>query len=257
MEKKYLGLKGLTELIIKVKTALNTKQDTLIFDKVPTESSKNPVESGGIKSYIDQVSLEGKVDLSGYAKTSDVDSKINTAKSELQNSINTSKQDKLTFDDTPTANSDNPVKSGGIKNYVDGQVSKIPKFSIAVVDQLPTSDISTTTIYLLKESKTDTQNIYAEYIYVNNAWEILGTQKVDLSGYVKTADLETKLNKKQDTLEFDQTPTAGSNKPVTSGGIFTALDAKVNASDFVEITESEVDQLWGADVPANVNGKRY
>lgn len=40
----------------------------------------------------------------------------------LQNSINglsTSKQDKLTFDSTPTSNSTNPVTSGGVKTYVD------------------------------------------------------------------------------------------------------------------------------------------
>lgn len=33
------------------------------------------------------------------------------------------KQDLLTFDDTPTTNSDNPVKSKGIKSYVDTAVS--------------------------------------------------------------------------------------------------------------------------------------
>lgn len=36
------------------------------------------------------------------------------------------KQDVLTFDDTPTAGSDNPVKSGGIKTAIDAAVSSIP-----------------------------------------------------------------------------------------------------------------------------------
>lgn len=35
------------------------------------------------------------------------------------------KQNTLTFDDTPTTNSNNPVKSGGIKSYVDGLVGDI------------------------------------------------------------------------------------------------------------------------------------
>ena len=39
------------------------------------------------------------------------------------------------------------------------------------------------------------------------------------------------LASKQDTLTFDNTPTAGSNNPVKSGGIKTALDAKANAAD--------------------------
>lgn len=35
----------------------------------------------------------------------------------------TSKQDKLTFDNTPTAGSNNPVKSGGVKTYVDDKAT--------------------------------------------------------------------------------------------------------------------------------------
>ena len=37
-----------------IKTLLNTKQDVLTFDDVPTEDSDNPVKSKGIKSYIDK-----------------------------------------------------------------------------------------------------------------------------------------------------------------------------------------------------------
>jgi hypothetical protein len=36
------------------------------------------------------------------------------------------------------------------KEYVDDMVSKIPKFGIIVVEELPTENISTTTVYLLK-----------------------------------------------------------------------------------------------------------
>lgn len=35
------------------------------------------------------------------------------------------KQDALTFDNVPTQNSNNPVKSGGIKTYVDSAVSQL------------------------------------------------------------------------------------------------------------------------------------
>lgn len=36
------------------------------------------------------------------------------------------------------------------------------------------------------------------------------------------------LSGKQDTLTFDNTPTSGSTNPVTSGGVYTALDGKVS-----------------------------
>lgn len=61
-------------------------------------------------------------------------------------------------------------------------ISAIPKFSIQVVDELPSSDISDTTVYLLKTSTTESGNLYTEYIYVDG-WETLGTQTLDLSGY--------------------------------------------------------------------------
>lgn len=97
------------------------------------------------------------------------------------------KQDKLTFDTTPTENSQNPVTSEGIKSYVDSKVSTIPKMSFKVVDTLPTTDIATDTIYLLKNN-TEEGNLFTEYLFVNNTWELLGTQKMDMSDYLKKDD---------------------------------------------------------------------
>ena len=68
------------------------------------------------------------------------------------------------------------------KAEVNALVDTIPKFAIEVVNSLPTHDISTTTIYLVRDDSS-TGDIYKEYIYVNNTWEILGTQRVDLSNY--------------------------------------------------------------------------
>lgn len=68
-------------------------------------------------------------------------------------------------------------------------VSKIPKFAIEVVTTLPTENISTTTVYLKTGSKSDPDSMYDEYIYVNSKWELLGSQTVDLSGYVTTDEL--------------------------------------------------------------------
>ena len=62
-------------------------------------------------------------------------------------------------------------------------ISQIPKFTISVVTSLPASNISSTTVYLVKSSTTEDRDLYTEYIYVNGKWEILGSQKVDLTGY--------------------------------------------------------------------------
>ena len=61
--------------------------------------------------------------------------------------------------------------------------------SITIVNELPTEDISTSTLYLVKD--TDAQsNIYTEYLYVNGSWEIIGSQSLDLTGYIKTINGE-------------------------------------------------------------------
>lgn len=74
-------------------------------------------------------------------------------------------------------------------------VSAIPKFAIEVVTELPTENISNTTVYLVKHAHGD-KDIYDEWIYVNNAWEKIGNTDVDLSGYLKSADAaETYLTK--------------------------------------------------------------
>ena len=80
------------------------------------------------------------------------------------------------------------------------KISEIPKFSIEVVDTLPTTDISDTTVYLVKTSETESGNLYTEYIHVNGAWEKLGTQTVDLSDYYQKEETDSLLAKKAEKM---------------------------------------------------------
>lgn len=96
---------------------------------------------------------------------------------------------------------------------INQRISEIPKFAISVVESLPTTDISATTVYLLTGPKTETGNLYSEYIYVNNQWELLGTQNIDLQGYATTQYVNNELAKKQDSL------TPGSNISITNNTI--------------------------------------
>lgn len=222
-------------------TALDAKQDKLTFDTTPTAASTNPVTSGGIKTAIDaaKTAVEAEIpDVSGF---------ITKAVSDLTNYYLKTEVDSKVTD-------------------LESKISAIPKFAIEVVEALPTTGISTTTIYLLKTSTTETGNLYTEYIYVGTAWESLGTQTLDLSGYVttaalntalvsyaKTADvtaaisaaladyvtsatLATELAKKQDVLTVDTALSTTSTNPVQNKAIATALAGKADAADVV--TES-------------------
>ena len=80
------------------------------------------------------------------------------------------------------------------KVEIDSKVSAIPKFAIKPVNSLPTQDISDTTVYLLRTQNGEQGNMYDEYIYAENAWEKLGTQTIDLSGYYTAAEVDALLN---------------------------------------------------------------
>ena len=79
------------------------------------------------------------------------------------------------------------------QSEINTMISSIPKMSIEVVNNLPTTDIDSETIYLVRNTSSSGTNLFTEYIYVNNAWEELGAQQLDLSGYVTTAALNTAL----------------------------------------------------------------
>lgn len=67
-----------------------------------------------------------------------------------------------------------------------------------VVTTLPSTGVKGT-IYLVSSGGTS-PNVYDEYIWVNKAFEIIGTTAVDLSGYWAKADLVAITNAQIDTI---------------------------------------------------------
>lgn len=72
------------------------------------------------------------------------------------------KGDSVEYDDTELREE---IDDRYTKAEVDNMISVIPKFAIAVVNELPISDISTTTVYLVPNNSGETSNLYDEYIY--------------------------------------------------------------------------------------------
>lgn len=80
------------------------------------------------------------------------------------------------------------------------QISLIPKFNTLVVSELPTENISDTTVYLVTGTGTGENNLYEEYIYVKDedesegGWELLGTQtsNIDLDNYYTKEEIDNK-----------------------------------------------------------------
>ena len=86
------------------------------------------------------------------------------------------------------------------KTEVDTLIGQISTLHLEVVQVLPTQDISLNTIYLVPKQSAGTQNVYDEYIYVNNAWEHIGDTEVDLSNYYTKTQTDTLLDGKVDKV---------------------------------------------------------
>ena len=69
------------------------------------------------------------------------------------------------------------------------QLGNLDTVVAMVVTQLPTTDIKTNKIYLVKDSTTES-DLYQEYLYVDGKWEKIGThkQEVDLTDYAKKSE---------------------------------------------------------------------
>ena len=98
----------------------------------------------------------------------------------------------LSMQNLKTAFAQNNAK---MKEWVAAQVSAQKTFDIQWVDALPTTDISTSTIYMLKDiSSTKENNIYIEYVYKEDGgWEIIGSidaGSVNLENYYNKEETE-------------------------------------------------------------------
>ena len=74
------------------------------------------------------------------------------------------------------------------------QLGNLDTVVAMVVTQLPTTDIKTNKIYLVKDNTTE-GDLYQEYLYVDGKWEKIGThkQEVDLTDYVRKEDAVTEV----------------------------------------------------------------
>lgn len=108
------------------KATWNAKQDALAFDDAPAAGSNNPVKSSGIKTALDAKANDA--DLAAIAKSGNLADAAQDAThrvvTDTEKATWNAKQNALTFDTTPTANSSNPVTSGGVKTALDAKAAK-------------------------------------------------------------------------------------------------------------------------------------
>ena len=164
---------------------------------------------------------DGNIMLTGLS-ISDVQQKLTFDSAPTANSTNPvtsggvktaldAKQDTLTFDSTPTASSDNPVTSGGVKAYVDNKQS----LSREVLD----SEVGIRNAHSGDDEYDQAEIIGADRILIG-----IGEDAGDWKLYI---DNNNAGNLERALANPDTTPTANSNALITSGGVKASLDGKV------------------------------
>lgn len=179
------------------KSELDTKQNALTFDTIPTDGSTNPVESNGIFDAIKVVK-------------DDVDD-INELIPEA-------------------ASSENQLAD---KTYVGTEIGTAVTNvgqTITGVNNTLTQHISNTNVHLSNGQIEDIAKIDDINDDLNTVKGQIGTIEGKISSAASSTNklidkkyVDDELAEKQNTLEFDSTPTQDSLKPVTSGGIYTDI----------------------------------
>lgn len=137
------------------------------------------------------------------------------------------------------------------KAEVNSLISAISTLDIQAVNTLPTTDISTTTIYLVPSADPGAQNAKDEYINLDGTtagWEMIGTTAIDLSNYVTTSDLNTALASY--TTTTDLTTLLNAKQPKT-------LDTPVTIGSTTYTTVESLLQALSVktDIPSGTSGQ--
>ena len=152
----------------------------------------------------------------------------------------------ITIDPTPTANSDNPVASGGVFSALEGKLDSIP------IDSAPTDNSThlvtsggTKVALDAKQDELDFDSTPTSAsqnpVTSTGIHGALAGKQDNLTGISDVPGLDAALQGKQDNLTFDTVPTDGSNNPVTSEGIRTAIDAVTVGTEVRGVDRNDAD----------------
>ena len=172
---------------------------------------------------------------------------VNTIEKIQKNGVELTITNKTVDIDVPISTSDLTNNSGFITNTVNdlanyylkaetytqtevnNLIGQIKTISIEVVDSLPETGESNKIYFVPKDGTTG--DIYNEYIWINNAWELIGSTQIDLTGYATETwvnnQIKDFLNEAQVTEIVNNSLTSYYTKTQTDD----LLKGKANTSD--------------------------
>ena len=186
---------------------VNAKVDAIVVPDVTGFATKNEVEA--VNEKVDAIVIP---DVTGFATKEEVAVKA----------------------DAEALENETRAREEAIEGLRE-EIVALPKFKIVIVDVLPS--VGEPATFYLVATGSESENEYDEYVFVNNKWEKIGTQTLDLSEYAKVADVNT-LSGAVETLNLE----------------FDSVDEKLaglaeaNAAQDAEIAKkADIDQIPAVD----------
>jgi len=163
----------------------------------------------------------------------------------------------------------NPAHKKYVDDTISNAIAAIETTKRLIVQTLPTQDIATDTIYMVPKSTPGTQNVYDEYMYINNSWEKIGDTEIDLSNYIAkdnttaytpTGDYEPSTKKYVDDAVANIDVSGKEDKTnktttVTSSSTDTQYASAKAVYDYVEGRLGDIDTILTEILNGSVNGE--
>lgn len=166
-----------------------------------------------------------------YKAFSDLDSITKEEFDSVKSDISKVVESMLTKDTVGKANGVASLDSNG--SVPIEQLGNIDTTLFLIVRELPTTDIKTNKIYLIPNQDGQGNNVYIEYLYVENVWEKIGEFKheVGLSEYVKSNEIYQCIKKDYNSSKRGVNCIAIDDSATALGMFATAIGHDAQASN--------------------------
>ena len=246
---------------LSTETSARIDADNTLDESIRAEESARTAEDSAINTKLDAESSRAQAAEQANAKAiEDETARALGIEEELRSSIS-SEVTRATNKETEIASdlSEEIARATAAEGNIDSKIEALDTELSNDIAGLHT-ELSTRFASLEKEDDRLEGLVTQETEDRTSADTELGSRITSLDGKINlkadTTYVNTELLKKQNNLTFDSTPTADSTNPVTSGGVRTALDAKVDKVDGKQLstedfTSAEKTKLAGIAENAN------
>lgn len=204
--------------------------------------------------------------INGLAKKTDVDHVENVLRGELNGETSRAMEVEEALKTAVggkadvTALASERQRAEAAENDLRARIAALKSFDVRVVNALPVTGLPNT-VYLVPSAKSADLNVKDEYLWLDGAWEQIGSTAVDLTDYARKSEVPrrpedigaanaTHTHSRSQITDFPtaMNPTAHADKHAAGGddAITPASIGALTKGDIASKAEAECDLIWVA-----------